>query len=108
MDVTEANKASCYSTAGLKDMFGLSHAMFRHTEDVSLSAGSLGHPSEGLQVPAELVSVLFGCKKLLLTPLDQSLLQHLHTCSLELFDLSGSREDASHMVTPAVRDRDVT
>lgn len=57
--------------------------MFRHTEDVSLSVRSLGHPSEDLQVLVELVSVLFGCEELLFTPLNQSLLQHLHTHTFE-------------------------
>lgn len=67
----------------MKDMFGLHHAMFRHTEDVSLSVRSLGHPSEDLQVLVELVSVLFGREELLFTPLNQSLLQHLHTHTFE-------------------------
>lgn len=31
----------------------------------------------------EAVSTFFGCKKLLLTPLNQSLLQHLHAHTLE-------------------------
>lgn len=57
--------------------------MFRHTEDASLGEGSLGHPSEDLQVLVEVVSAVFGRNKLLLTPLDQSLLQHLHAGSLQ-------------------------
>lgn len=73
-------------------MFGLSHAMFRHTEDASLRAASLGHPPEGLQVLVKLVSTFFGCKKLLFTPLNQSLLQHLHTCSLEPSNLGGTQD----------------
>lgn len=64
-------------------MFGLSHAMFRHTEDASLRVRPLGHPSKGLQVLVEAVSAFFGRKKLLFTQLNQSLLQHLHTHTLE-------------------------
>lgn len=48
---------------------------------------SVGHPSKDLQVLVELVSSFFGCKKLLFTPLNQSLLQYLHTDSLESCNL---------------------
>lgn len=53
------------------------------TEDTSLGQRSLGHPPEGLQLPAEMVSIFFGCEKLFFTQLDQSLLQNLHPCTLE-------------------------
>ncbi len=79
-------------------MFGLSHAMFRHTEDASLSVGSLGHPSKGLQVLVELVSALLGRNKLLFTPLNQSLLQNLNTHTPEPGNL-GKKTHRMHIDT---------
>lgn len=67
----------------MKDTPGFCRAMFRHAEDASSGEGSLGHPSEDLQVLVEVVTAVFGRNKLLLTPLDQSLLQHLHAGSLQ-------------------------
>lgn len=84
-------------------MFGLSHAMFRHTDDASLRVGPLGHPSKGLQVLAEVVSTFFGGKKLLFTPLNQSLLQHLHTHNLEPRNLG----ETHRMHVNAVKHMDV-
>lgn len=48
---------------------------------------SLGHSPEDLQLLAEAVSTFFGCKKLFLTPADQSLPQHFHALSLETCNL---------------------
>ncbi|TNN81348.1 hypothetical protein EYF80_008404 [Liparis tanakae] len=71
----------CPSTAvegpGLSPWFGSEH----HPAEVSLNQTVL----------VKLVSTFFGCKKLLFTPLNQSLLQHLHTRSLEPSNLGGTQ-----------------
>lgn len=74
-----------YSTAGI---------CLGDTEDFSLAGclwGILGHSPEDLQVLGILVSSLIGREKLLFTPLNHSLLQHLLTRSLEPCNLGERR-----------------
>lgn len=70
--------------------------MFRHAEDASLKVSSRSNPPEGLQLLVKLVSTFFGCKKLLLTPLNQSMLQHLHTCSPEPMNLREYQQEGCY------------
>lgn len=49
------------------------------------------HPPEGFQVLAELLQAVSGRNKLLLTPLNQSLLHHLHTDGLQPGNLKEGR-----------------
>lgn len=76
-------------------IFSFVGAMLTCTEHAKLSLGSLGHPSEGLQLTAELVSIFFSCEKLFFTQLYQSLLQHLHPCTLESSNLRGKEHVTS-------------
>lgn len=55
---------------------------------------SPGHPPEGFQVLAELLEAVSSRNKLLLTPLNQSLLHHLHTDGLQPRNLREGRHES--------------
>lgn len=65
--------------------------------------GSLGHPSEDLQVLVEVVGAVFGRNELPLAPLDQGLLQHLHAGGLQPRNLGRTQKHASRLRTVAWR-----
>lgn len=71
-----------------------------------LGEASPRHPPEGFQVLAELLEAVSGRNELLLTPLNQSLLHHLHTDGLQPGNLQVGRHTTytTHATAPSTAD----